>query len=134
MEAVLRDRMVDPTMPYVIQVSELAQYTCSTWKIVSPLRLLDATPVGLSRNRMPTDVTGACDYALSQAWSLAIHQHRDVPDGLIYRSRLADTRNIAVFDRARDRMSIKRVITHDLQSMDRELKPILDALGIVVVP
>ncbi|WP_267901658.1 RES domain-containing protein [Sinorhizobium meliloti] len=48
---------------------------------------------------VPTDVAKSSRQALARAWSLAFHEHRSVPDGIIYPSRLNGHTNLAIFDR-----------------------------------
>ena len=65
------------------------------------LRLVNLTD-GASLARLGADArlwTG--DYALSQAWSLALWNHPEQADGLLYRARHAPDRlAVAIFDRA----------------------------------
>lgn len=46
--------------------------------------------------------------SLGRAWSLAFHEHRSVPDGIIYPSRLNGHTNLAIFDRAISKLSAVR--------------------------
>jgi hypothetical protein len=65
-----------------------------------PLRLVDLTGPGLSRIGADSRLTTG-DYDLSQRWALALHEHPDRPDGLLYRSRHDPSRLCAaIFDRA----------------------------------
>ena len=65
------------------------------------LRLVDLTAHGLSRLGADARLTSG-DYTVSQKWALALYQHREQPDGILYCSRhdLA-CRCVAVFDRDR---------------------------------
>jgi hypothetical protein len=70
-----------------------------------PLRLVDLTGPGLAQigadSRLATE-----SYSLSQQWALAFHQHRDEPDGLLYRSRHDPSQLCAaIFDRAADALT-----------------------------
>jgi hypothetical protein len=65
-----------------------------------PLRFVDLTGPGLSRIGADNRLTAA-SYELSQQWALALYEHPDQPDGLLYRSRHDPSRLCAaIFDRA----------------------------------
>jgi hypothetical protein len=65
-----------------------------------PLRLVDLVGPGLSRIGADNRLTAA-SYDLSQRWALALYEHPDQPDGLLYRSRHDPSRLCAaIFDRA----------------------------------
>ncbi|QQF07213.1 RES domain-containing protein [Sinorhizobium meliloti] len=59
---------------------------------------------------VPTDVAKSSRQSLGRAWSLAFHEHRSVPDGIIYPSRLKGHTNLAIFDRAISKLSAVRVV------------------------
>ncbi len=66
-----------------------------------PLRLVDLRAHGLARIGADAALCAGSDYALSQAWSAALHEHPKAPDGLIYRARHDPARfSVALFDRA----------------------------------
>jgi hypothetical protein len=66
-----------------------------------PLRLLDLTGANLSRLRLDAQLFATMEYARTQAWAAAFHDHPDAPDGLRYRSRHDPDRfAVALFDRA----------------------------------
>jgi hypothetical protein len=71
-----------------------------------PLRLVNLTD-GASLAQLGADARlWAGDYALSQAWSLALWNHPELPDGLLYRARHAPERlAVAIFDRAADNLT-----------------------------
>ena len=65
-----------------------------------PLPLVDLAGPGLSRIGADNRLTAA-SYDLSQRWALALYEHPDQPDGLLYRSRHDPSRLCAaIFDRA----------------------------------
>jgi hypothetical protein len=65
-----------------------------------PLQLVDLTGSGLSPIGADSRLTSG-SYHLSQRWALAFHEHPDLPDGLLYRSRHDPSRFCAaIFDRA----------------------------------
>lgn len=66
-----------------------------------PLRLVDLRGHGLARIGADEALCAGPDYAVSQAWSAALHDHPKAPDGLIYRARHDPSRfSVALFDRA----------------------------------
>jgi hypothetical protein len=76
---------------------------------ISPLRCADLTGEGLRMigcdNRIATEI----DYARTQRWSRALHDHPAEPDGLIYLSRHdPQFRCLVIFDRARKKIRTKR--------------------------
>jgi hypothetical protein len=81
--------------PIALQERALAEVKASR-----PLRLVDLTGPGLSQIGADSRLT-ASDYAVSQPWALALHEHPDQPDGILYRSRHDPSRFCAaIFDRA----------------------------------
>lgn len=70
-------------------------------EIVRPLHLVDLTGPGLARIRADVRLTTG-DYPVAQRWSLALYDHPDRPDGLLWRSRFDPSRvRIAIYERAR---------------------------------
>jgi hypothetical protein len=69
-----------------ITVARLASRLFTEVRQTRPLRVVDLTGPGLARIGADGRLsTGA--YDLSQRWALALHEHPDRPDGLLYRSR-----------------------------------------------
>jgi hypothetical protein len=65
-----------------------------------PLRLVDLTEAGLATIGADLRLC-AGDYEVAQAWSGALHDHPEAPDGLLYRSRHDPGRLCAaVYERA----------------------------------
>lgn len=86
-----------------VDLDELRARSLTEIHATRPLRLVDLTGAGLARldadARLTSQTTDG--YALSQRWALALHEHPDQPDGLLYRSRHDPSRLCAaVFDRA----------------------------------
>ena len=81
-------------------MAELESYICADIEIKETLNLFDLTGDGHVRLRVPTDVTRASDQTLARIWSEALYNHPDLPDGVLYSSRLTTERNIALYDRA----------------------------------
>ncbi|GGB13090.1 hypothetical protein GCM10011491_46050 [Brucella endophytica] len=59
---------------------------------------------------VPADVAKSSHQNLARKWSLAFHEHRSVPDGIIYSSRLNGDANLAIFDRAIPKLAVVRVM------------------------
>jgi hypothetical protein len=74
---------------------------------VNKLRLVQLHGDGAQRLRLDlADLVGA-DYGFTQALSKAIYNHRQQPDGLVYRSRYDDDAlAIVLFERARPRVRL----------------------------
>ncbi len=70
-----------------------------------PLRLVDLTGPALSQIGADGRLTTG-RYDISQQWALALHQHPEQPDGLLYRSRHDPSQLCAaIFDRAADALT-----------------------------
>jgi hypothetical protein len=106
-EAVLRDRAVGTMQSFLISMAELESYVCADIEIKEILNLVDLTGDGHIRLRVPTDVTRASDQTLARIWSEAFYDHPDLPDGVLYSSRLTTERNIALYDRALRKLTPK---------------------------
>jgi RES domain len=83
-----------------VPMAKVAARTFSRIIASRPLRFVDLTGPGLNRigadNRLSTG-----DYQISQRWALALYEHPEQPDGLLYRSRHDPDRVCAaIFDRA----------------------------------
>jgi hypothetical protein len=89
----------------VVSLTELGARPLTRVVAGRPLRLVDLTGPGLARidadARLPTG-----SYDLAHRWSLALHEHPEQPDGLLYRSRFDPSRLCAaIFERAADALS-----------------------------
>jgi hypothetical protein len=83
-----------------LTVARIAARTFSRVRQSRPLRLVDLEGPGLSRIGADNRLTDG-SYDLSQRWALALYEHPDRPDGLLYRSRHDPSRLCAaIFDRA----------------------------------
>lgn len=103
-EAILRDRAVGSLGAFFLTGRELEQFMLAQISSISPLRLVDLRGQGPVRMRIPTDAVRGQDHRLSMTYSLAFYQHPEKPDGLLYRSRLNEMTNIALYDRAVQRL------------------------------
>ena len=70
-----------------VTVGELAARCLSRVTASRPLRLVDLRGEGLARLGADARLSTGESYAASQAWSLALHQHRDEPDGIAFTAR-----------------------------------------------
>jgi RES domain len=106
-EAVLRDRAIGTIQPFLMSLAELESYICAEIETKEILNLVDLTGDRHIRLRVPTDVTRASDQTLARIWSEAFYNHPDLPDGILYNSRLTTERNIALYDRAIRKLKLK---------------------------
>lgn len=114
-----------------IRESELSEWSIAELQASKPMRFLDLTGGGAVALQIPTDAIRAKDHSLGQAWSEAIHNHPDEPDGLLFSSRLNEQINVAVFSRALgsiDVMGAQRII-----DMEDDLADFLEKYKIALV-
>ena len=112
-----------------LNVRGLARITASR-----PLQLVDLTGPGLNRigadNRLSTG-----DYQTSQRWALALHEHPERPDGLLYRSRHNPERFcVAIFDRAAHVLTAETLGSLADPANAALLADILDAYNLGLIP
>ena len=105
-EAILRDERNGNVGDWPIEEAELRQRRYATIAVASPLVVVDLTGDGPIRMGIPSDVVGARSQGLARSWSLALHEHPDQVDGILYPSRLNEERNLAIFDRAVSKLSV----------------------------
>ncbi len=85
-----------------VALSFLQARSVTTLAASRPLRLTAVHGPGLAAIGATSAVSGG-DHVLAQAWARAIHEHPDVPDGLIYRANHDNGELcVALFDRAGD--------------------------------
>jgi hypothetical protein len=111
LEAVLRDRRDGAIGDLPIAETELHDRHYAEIETVQPLRMVDLRDDGAVIMGVPSDVAKAASQVLARAWSLALHEHPEQPDGIIYPSRLNGHTNLAVFDRAIPKLRAVRVMT-----------------------
>lgn len=110
LEAVLRDQRDGRIDEILIPETDLTNRRYAEIELRKDLNLVDLRDDSAIRMGVPTDVAKASKQTLSRLWSLAIHDHPDAPDGIIYSSRLNGTTNIAVYDRAVGKLGVARVM------------------------
>ena len=94
----------------LIERSRLAQRGLAKVTVDRPLRLVDLRAEGLARLGADEALTAGPDYAISQAWSLALHEHPRKPDGVIYRARHDPSRfSAALFERVKPHLRARPV-------------------------
>lgn len=130
-ETIMRDRANGRGADFLIDQAELDSRSLANIEVSAPLQLVDLTGDGLMRMGVPSDVVGACDQRLAQAWSAAFHGRPEQPDGVFYPSRLNEERCIALYDRAITKLAA--VATPRLMDCRAELAAILTDLEIAVV-
>ena len=106
LEAVLRDRRDGAIGDLPIEEAELHGRHYAEIEIALPLKLVDLRDDGAIVMGVPTDVGKAASQTLAR--SVAFHEHREKPDGIIYPSRLNGHTNLAVFDRAIIKLRVVR--------------------------
>lgn len=100
-ETLIRDRSALLGGPAPITMEDLKLRSVLEVESVGTLAIVDLTGPGALRAGIPSAVTKAANYALSQKWSHAFWAHPGGPDGILYRSRLDDdSLCVALYDRA----------------------------------
>jgi len=98
-----------------------------------PLRLVDLTGPGLSQIGADGRLTTG-RYDISQQWALALHQHPEQPDGLLYRSRHDPSQLCAaIFDRAADELTASPLGSLADPTNAALLADLLDAYGFSLI-
>lgn len=99
---------------FLLPQKDLAAWTLAGIASQTSLRLLDLRGSGMMRLRMPSDALRGADHTLGTQWSLAVHQHPDRVDGIVYNSRLNEMICVAVHDRAVPKLQCTSIV--DLKS------------------
>lgn len=129
LETVLRDRRDGLVADLVLEERELELRRYAEIEVLAPLRLVDLRQNGAVAMGVPSDVHHGSRHTLGRAWSTAFHAHTQVPDGILYPSRLNGQLNVALYDRAVTKL--RPVRTRRLIDV-AELAPILMDLGIAL--
>lgn len=91
----------------IVSYAFLAERSVATLDNVRPLRLVSLHGPGLAAIGATSAVSGGL-HGAAQAWSRALHDHPDAPDGLSYRANHDNGEHgIALFDRAADAVSVR---------------------------
>ncbi len=110
LEAVLRDRRDGLIGDLPIGEQEIYARRYAEIETVNDLRLVDLRDHHAVRMGVPSDVAKSSRQSLGRKWSLAFYEHRAVPDGIIYPSRLNGSSNLAIFDRAVGKLAVASVV------------------------
>ncbi|MBY5324329.1 RES family NAD+ phosphorylase [Rhizobium leguminosarum] len=110
LEAVLRDRRDGLSGDLPIEEKEIYSRRYAEIETITELSLVDLRDDHAIRMGVPTDVVKSSRQSLARSWSLAFHEHKSLPDGIIYPSRLNGHTNIAVFGRAVSKLAPARVV------------------------
>ena len=129
LEAVLRDRRDGLVTDLILEERELELRLYAEIEVLAPLRLVDLRQNGAVAMGVPSDVHHGSRHTLARAWSVAFHAHAQIPDGILYPSRLNGQLNVALYDRAITKL--RPVRTRRLIDV-AELAPILKDLSIAL--
>lgn len=131
-ETVLRDKTTGNLGPFPISHRELESWRGGVVRTRRPLRLVDLRETEgrwRSLGSSIEEIKGA-SYRASRLYSLAFHENKSAPDGIVYQSRYTGGINIAIYGRA-IRNGLEAGEMHRLLDMD--LAPVFHRLGVVVV-
>jgi hypothetical protein len=130
LEAVLRDQRDGMMGDLPIAESELHDRQYAEIEVDASLTMVDLRDDGPIKMGVPTDVAKASNQSLARAWAVAFHEHRQQVDGIIYPSRLNGHTNLAVFDRAVEKLRAVRT-TKLIRAPG--LAGVLDDLNVAIV-
>lgn len=109
----------------------LAERSVTTIATIRPLRLVSLHGPGLAAIGTTSAISGGL-HGPAQAWSRALHDHVDAPDGLSYRANHDNGEHcVALFERAADAISIQGSdsLTADRARLARLIERYKVALG-----
>lgn len=109
LEAMLRDQRDGVVGDLPIAEEEFEKRLYAQIESVQQLRLADLREDRAIIMGVPSDVHRASRQTSARLWSLAIHEHPSIPDGIIYPSRLNGHTNLAVYDRGIAKLRAVRV-------------------------
>jgi hypothetical protein len=90
-----------PTGELEIARGDIAQRCVARIEIIRSLRVVDLTGPGLAQIQADARLTAGDNYPLSQRWGRQIFDHRQRPDGILYRARHDQSRlSLALVNRA----------------------------------
>lgn len=92
----------------VSQAGDIAPRWVANLQALRPLKLVDATDVGLYNMGAEAGEFNSVHYALTtQPWAMELFNRPELADGILYRSRfLNDRKAVAIFERGGDNVSI----------------------------
>jgi hypothetical protein len=91
----------------MITDTSLNQSSLAVINLDHPLKLLDLTNNGAFLIGADQRISTTKNYAITRAWSLAIYQHQENFDGILYFSKNNNSQNsVAIFERAQHKISV----------------------------
>jgi len=113
----------------ILALDDLADRSVSTLEVRRQLCLVPIYGSGLARLGVTAELASGSNYEASQQWSRALWEHKDGPDGILYRSRHDDSALcVALYDRARD--ALAGVEAHSLVEDPKQLAGLLRRYGL----
>ena len=131
LEGLLRDERNGLIGDYPLDEAELDARWFAWIETLHPLQLVDFRGDSPVRMGIPSDAVRASEQSLARQWSVAIHEHPQRPDGIIFPSRLNGEINLAIYDRAIVKLGLKS--KSSLRST-RGLASVLNELLVAIVP
>ena len=131
LEAVLRDRKDGVAGELELEERELDDRRYAEVEVTSSLHLVDLRENNAVAMGVPSEVLRGVRQHLGRAWSVAIYDHPNGVDGIIYPSRLNGQVNIAIYGRAVVKLRPTRL--RRLADV-AELASILDDLEVAFAP
>lgn len=99
-EGLIRDRFEGLSERRLL-LSELHGHVVGRIQTLAPLRVVDLRKGGCLKLGISTEIAGAKDFDLAQAFSHDVYSHAEI-DGILYSSRLTGENCVAVYERAID--------------------------------
>lgn len=109
----------------IVALGDLAMRSVATVQVRRDLHLVPLHGSKLARLGVTAELASGSDYVLSQQWSRALWEHKDAPDGILYRPRYDDSAFcVAIYDRAKDVLGVVQEysLVEDPQKLARLLK------------
>jgi len=130
LETIVRDTKNQNPGTLLIGSSELDRYVHVEIKVREPLGMVDLRAGNATKMGIPTDAVRAHSHHHGRRMSLALYTHPDTPDGIYYPSRLNQDENIAVYDRA-----VQKLAAGPTRRLSQcpELASVLDRYRIAIV-
>jgi hypothetical protein len=113
----------------ILALDDLADRSVSTLEVRRELRLVAIYGSSLARLGVTAELASGSNYAAAQQWSRALWEHKDEPDGVLYRSRHDDSALcVALYDRAKD--ALAGIESHSLIEDPQYLARLLKRYGL----
>jgi hypothetical protein len=103
----------------IVALGDLAMRSVATVEVWSDLQLVPLHGSSLARLGVTAEVASGSQYTVSQLWSRALWEHKDLPDGILYRPRHDDSAFcVAIYDRAKNALRV----VHELSLVEDQQK------------